>query len=155
MDRDKKSTKHAGIDVSISVFFTIKVSNKALDKPYSLCLTVLTLQCCQGIPQSRKLKGLPKRIVSCYNFLIRESIRSSIENSAFGNLVKFYLDIYSLLLFEITSLFSFLRYSSVEIKCSVKRSVTIVTHYLARMGLSQILRIFDILKTFVPHLEYL
>ena len=59
------------LDVSVSFFLTTKVSNKALDKAYSLCLKVLTLQCCQGIPQSRKIKGLAKCIISCYNFLIR------------------------------------------------------------------------------------
>ena len=36
--------------------------------------------------------------------LFHESLRSSLDNSAFGDLVKYFLDISSLLLLEITSL---------------------------------------------------
>ena len=53
---------------------------------------------------SGTLEKLGSKCIIFYNFLLEHTVRSSLENSTFGNLVKFYLDISSLLLLEITSL---------------------------------------------------
>ena len=72
---------------------------------------------------------------------------SSLETSAFGNLVKYFMDISSLLTLEITSLV----HSSAEIKYSVKRSVTILTHFFSwAYGANSNSQDFRYLEDFCP-----
>ena len=87
-------------------------STKALDKAHSLCLRVLTLPIVL-LKNTTKQKtqrflehwrGWAQNVSYSKTFLLEHTVRSSLENSAFGNLVKYYLDNSSLLLLEITSL---------------------------------------------------